>query len=105
MRDSFNEYSKWIYKHRRKVCNRLQKMRRKEVNTNSFAPTTGSPRFDLNAKDYTFIKFVLLHALVGAVVFILTAVVAHFDWGVWTPYVVPIAAVISATLTQWLNSK
>ncbi len=70
-----------------------------------FAPATGSPVGQLNAKDYTFLKFVLFHGLLGFVLYFITAVYGHFNFGVYAPLASLAYSLITGVLTQLLNGK
>ena len=102
-------YEKQIERHQRKLYKRAAKLRKGASNmtsiSSSFAPKTGSPVGQLNTADYSFIKGVLFHVAVGAVISILSAVYLHFSFGQYQPVATLVYSGLSALLTQLLNGK
>lgn len=62
---------------------------------------TQSPRFSLNEKDKQTIISVVIHALIGTVLTLISMVFLHLNYGVYTPLVTSVLSLISLTLREY----
>lgn len=66
---------------------------------------TGSASLSLNKEDLRKVSIGSLIALSGALITILTEVIAKVDFGAWTPVVAAVSAVVVNLLRIWVSNN